>query len=151
MEEKQERQQEVQGGKGAGSDVEAAMARKDALIAELQQQLSEAREAGEVTAAELARLRDAHAAATAKYLEAVRLANSHLPAEVISGSSIEEIDASVQRARVIAESVKKLLAAQSTETRVPAGAPPRTQLPLEMLSPRDKIIAGIQQKGGKRE
>ncbi len=143
MEEKQETQQEL--------EVGAAIAQRDALIAQLQQQLTEAKQAGEAIAAELARLKDAHAAATAKYLEAVRLANSHLPAEVISGSTVEEIDASVHKATAIAEAVKKSLEAHSRDARVPAGAPPRTQLPLETLSPRDKIIAGIQQKGGNRD
>jgi len=84
----------------------------------------------------------------AKYLEAVKTANPTIPADVIAGSSIEEIDASLARATTIAGAVKANLEAQAKEAKVPAGAPPRTEINLEGLSPREKIAAGIQQKGG---
>ncbi|HXZ30050.1 MAG TPA: hypothetical protein VEG43_02695 [Dehalococcoidia bacterium] len=122
-----------------------ALAEKDALIADLQAQLSEAKKGSEAAAAELASVKKAHSKAVSKYLDAMKLANIHLPPEVIAGSTIEEIDASVAKALPIAESVKKALEAQAKEAKVPAGAPTRGEISLEGLSPREKIAAGIQQ------
>jgi hypothetical protein len=122
-----------------------ALAEKDALIADLQAQLSEAKKGSEAAAAELASVKESHSKAISKYLDAVKLANIHLPPEVIAGSTIEEIDASVEKAKTIAESVKKALEAQAKEAKIPAGAPIRGEISLEGLSPREKIVAGIQQ------
>jgi len=131
----------------AKAQIEAALAQKDALIADLQNQLSEAKRGFESTTAELTTLKDAHSKAVAKYLDAVKLANPTLPGDVIAGSTIEEIDASVQKAIAIAESVKKSLEAQAKEAKVPAGAPTRGGISVEGLSAREKIALGIQQKG----
>jgi hypothetical protein len=81
-----------------------------------------------------------------KYLDAVRLANSELPGDVIAGSTIDEIDASVEKAKAIAESVKKAIEAQLREATVPAGAPARGEISIDNLSPREKIVAGILQR-----
>jgi predicted nuclease with TOPRIM domain len=124
---------------------------KDARIAELQAEGEALRaERSNLTKqlTQLTQLRETHTKAVAKYLDAVKLANTSLPGDVIAGATIEEIDASVARAQAIAESVKKSIEAQARQTRVPAGAPPRGEISLEGLSPREKIAAGIQQKGG---
>jgi predicted nuclease with TOPRIM domain len=124
---------------------------KDARIAELQAEGEALRaERSNLTKqlTDLTQLKEAHTKAVAKYLDAVKLANTSLPGDVIAGATIEEIDASVARAQAIAESVKKSIEAQARQTRVPAGAPPRGEISLEGLSPREKIAAGIQQKGG---
>ncbi len=98
--------------------------------------------------AELTQLKDIHSKAVSKYLDAVKAANPTIPGDVITGDTIEDIDASVQKAQSIAESVKANLEAQAKEAKVPAGAPPRGEISLEGLTPREKIAAGIQQKGG---
>jgi hypothetical protein len=54
----------------------------------------------------------------------------------------------VKKAKAIANAVKANLEAQAKEAKVPAGAPTRGEISLEGLSPREKIAAGIQQKGG---
>jgi chromosome segregation ATPase len=43
---------------------------------------------------------------------------------------------------------KYLEVVKARQVKVPAGAPPRGEISPEGLSPRDKIAAGIQQKGG---
>jgi len=134
--------------KNAKAAAETALAEKDALITDLQNQLSEAKKGSEAVAAELTQLKDVHSKAVAKYLGAVKVANPTIPGDVIAGGTIEEIDASVAKALSIAESVKKSIEAQAKEAKVPAGAPPRGEISLEGLSPREKIAAGIQQKGG---
>jgi type I site-specific restriction endonuclease len=118
----------------AKAAAEAALAEKDTRIAELQ--------------AEGEAISKAHAQAVAKYLEAARALNYTVPKDVIAGGTIEEIDASVEKAKAIAEAVKKALEAQAKEAKVPAGAPTRGTINLEGLSPREKIAAGLNQKGG---
>jgi multidrug resistance efflux pump len=130
----------------AKTAAEATLAAKDARLAELETKLSEAQKLSEAAAAELAQARQAHGQAVAKYLDAVKLANPTIPGDVITGSTIEDIDASLQKATAIAGAVKATIEAQAKEARVPAGAPPRTEIPLEGLSPREKIAAGINKK-----
>jgi len=113
--------------------------------AELEASLSEAKQASEAAAAELASVKEAQAQAVAKYLCAVRLANPTIPQDIIAGDTIEEIDASLAKATSIANAVKASLEAQAKEAKVPAGAPPRGEISLEGLSSREKIAAGIQQ------
>jgi len=124
--------------KEAKAAAEAALAEKDARIAELQAE-------GEALRAEGVAISEAHAQAVAKYLDAVRATNPTIPQDIITGDTIEEIDASLAKAQTIAESVKANLEAQAKETKVPAGAPPRGEISLEGLTPREKIAAGIQQ------
>ena len=142
---------ELEEEKKAKAAAEASLAEKGTLIADLQAQLSEARSGFESTTAELASVKGAHAQAVSKYLDAVRLANPTIPQDVITGDTIEDIDASLAKVTTIAESVKASLEARAKEAKVPAGAPPRGEISLEGLSPREKIAAGIQQKGGTQQ
>jgi hypothetical protein len=134
--------------KQAKTAAEAELATRANRIAELEASLNVVSQATQTAAAELAQARDATTKAVAKYLDAVRLANPTIPGDVIVGGTIEEIDASVTKALSIATAVKANLEAQAKEAKVPAGAPTRTTINLEGLSPREKIAAGIQQKGG---
>jgi len=135
----------------AKAAAEASLADKDALIAELKASLSEARSGFESTTAELSSVKEANAQAVSKYLDAVRLANPTIPQDIIAGETIEEIDASVEKAKAIASAVKANLEAQAKEAKVPAGAPPRGEISLEGLTPREKIAAGLNQKGGTQQ
>jgi hypothetical protein len=132
----------------AKAAADAALAEKDNRIIELESSLSEAKQGSEAVAAELAQVKEANIQAVSKYLDVVRSANPTIPQDVIVGDTIEDIDAALAKAVTIAESVKSSLEAQAKETRVPAGAPTRTEISVEGLSPREKISAGIQQKGG---
>jgi hypothetical protein len=132
----------------ARAAVEASLTEKDTRIVELEASLSEVQQVMDSLRAEGAAISEARDRAVAKYLDAVRIANPAIPRDVIVGNTIEEIDASLARATTIAESVKANLEARAKETKVPAGAPPRGEISVEGLSPREKITAGIQQKGG---
>jgi hypothetical protein len=132
----------------AKAAAEAALAEKDACIAELLTELSEVKQATESLRAEGMAISEANAQAIAKYLGAVRLANPTIPQDIIAGDTIEEIDASLGKAQSIASAVKASLEAQAREVKVPVGAPTRGEISLEGLSPREKIAAGVQQKGG---
>jgi chromosome segregation ATPase len=139
---------ELEEEKKAKAAAEVALSAKDKRITELQASLNVVQQAGDAALAELTQVKGAHTKAVAKYLDVIRAANSTIPKDVIAGSTIEEIDASVAKALSIAESVKKALEAQAKEAKVPAGAPTRGAISLEGLSPREKIAAGITQKGG---
>jgi chromosome segregation ATPase len=132
----------------AKATAEAALAEKDTRLAELQGQLDGLRVSISEANTELGQAKEAHSQAVAKYLGAVRLANPTIPQDIIAGDTIDAIDASLAKATTIAESVRATLEAQAKEAKVPAGAPPRGEISPEGLSPREKIAAGIQQKGG---
>ena len=140
-EELQSLQAQLEEERKARAQVEAAIQERETQLAELQRALSEARQQSEALNAQLAR-------SVSRYLEAVRAANPSIPPQAISGSTIEEIDQSLERALSIASAVRASLEAQAKETRIPAGAPPRVTISPEGLSPREKIALGIQQKGG---
>ena len=139
---------ELEDEKKLNAAAEAALAERDKRIAELQASISVVQQAGDTAMTELTQLKDAHAKAISKYLEAVKAANPTIPGNVITGATVDEIDASAAKALSIATAVKANLEAEARQVKVPAGAPPRGEIPLEALSPRDKIAAGIQQKGG---
>jgi hypothetical protein len=136
---------ELEEEKKAKAAAEAALAEKDVRIAELNATLNVALQGSEAAATELAQIKEAHAKAVAKYLDVVRTANPTIPKDIIVGQTIEEIDASLEKAEAIADAVRANLEAQAKEAKVPAGAPTRGTISLEGLSPREKIAAGIQQ------
>jgi hypothetical protein len=132
----------------ARAQLEQTMSEKDARIVALEAQLSQAQQATESLRAEGVAISEANARAIAKYLDAVKAANPAIPPDIIAGETIEDIDASVEKAQSIVIAVKASLEAQAKETRVPAGAPARENINLDGLSPREKIVVGIQQKQG---
>jgi len=87
------------------------------------------------------------AAAIQSYKEMALQANSNIPAELISGESIEELAASLESAKTLISKVKETIKAEIASGKVPAGAPARTPPDLSALSPREKIQYAI---GGKK-
>ena len=108
----------------AKAAAEAALASKDARIAELEGSLSEAKTGIQAATDELTNVKEAATKVVAKYLDAVA------------------------RASTSAGAVKANLEAEAKEAKVPAGAPPRAEISPEGLSPREKIAEGIKAKGG---
>lgn len=122
-----------------------AIAEKDARLAELETSLSEAKKSSEAITATLKKTRDQ---AVAKYMDMAKVLNPTIPQDIIVGGTIAEIDQSIERGKAIVESVKKAMEAEASAAKVPAGAPTRTTISLEGMSPKEKIAYGIQQKGG---
>jgi uncharacterized protein (DUF3084 family) len=81
--------------------------------------------------------------AVAAYKEMVVQANPGLPAELITGDTIEAVKESVKNARAIMDKVRQEMEAAAARTRVPAGAPPRVPPDFTGLSPREKIQQGL--------
>jgi hypothetical protein len=82
------------------------------------------------------------AAAVGSYRASVVQANPDILPELISGTSVVEIDESIKRAREIVARVKKGVETESARGRFPVGAPERGGLDAG-LSPREKIQQGI--------
>jgi len=131
----------------AKTTLEEAMAGKDARLAELEAALSEAKQGSEASTAELTAVKAARDQAVAKYATMAKALNPTIPEDMISGETIEGIDASVEKAKGLVSSVKQSLESEASKAKVPAGAPTRGAISLEGMSSRDKIAAGIQQKG----
>jgi len=132
----------------AKTTLEEAMAQKDARLAELEAALSEAKQGSEASATELASVKEARDQAVTKYLGMAKASNPQVPGDMITGETIAEIDSSVEKSKGLVSAVKKTLESETAAAKVPAGAPTRGAISLEGMSPKDKIAAGIQQKGG---
>jgi chromosome segregation ATPase len=127
----------------AKSALEQAISEKDAKLAELETSLSEAKKASEAITATLKEARDQ---AVAKYLNIAKALNPIIPQDIIVGGTILEIDASIEKGKALVASVKQFLEAEALAAKVPAGAPTRSTISLEGMSPKEKIAYGIQQK-----
>jgi uncharacterized coiled-coil protein SlyX len=111
------------------SEFEQAVASRDNQIAALKQSLAE--------------LETRLSQAVASYRALVVKANPAVPAELIRGDSIEEIDASLASAQVLVDRVRQELGAEIAAAKIPAGAPLRMPLDFSALSPKEKIQYAI--------
>jgi archaellum component FlaC len=116
--------------------LEQNLAARESENAALKQELEDARHAMDGLSQVVARTIDT-------YKEAVIHANPGLPAEMISGATVEDINESVGKARAILQRVRQEMEAEAARTRVPAGAPPRALPDLSALSAREKIQYGL--------
>ena len=96
-------------------------------------------------AQQIATLRDARDAAVGKYRASLAAANPMIPEDLITGDSIEEIDASLESAKNLVSRIKEGLEAERESESVPAGAPPRTSPSTEGMTSRQKINYGLGQ------
>ena len=90
----------------------------------------------------LARLQSDFGVAVSKYREHLLAQHPEIPAELVEGNSIEEVNDSLLKAQKVVETVR-----QHLEEDIPAGAPARSGPDVESLSPRQKIEYGIQRRG----
>jgi hypothetical protein len=135
-------------------DLESALSEKDKeleglrphslKVPELEKGLSEAQDRLEKVQAELGE-------AVGRYQSLVIAANPDIPSELISGATIAEIEASLQKARGLVEKIRESIlktgrADVARKTPIPAGAPARTSPDVSDLSPREKIKFGITQR-----
>ena len=134
----------------AKAALEEAAAGKDSRIAELEGALSEAKQASEAKGKELLAketdvktLMEVRDETITKYLTMARALNPNIPAGIIGGATIQDIDASVEKGKAVVEAVKKAIESEAAAARVPAGAPTRAAISTEGMSPREKITAGI--------
>jgi predicted RNase H-like nuclease (RuvC/YqgF family) len=123
---------EIESGKSAIAELKQGLVSKDTEVTALNQSLAKANNALDARGKSLSQ-------AIAAYRELVVQANPGVLAEMITGGSIEDVNASLESARSLTEKVRRGIEAEAARTRIPAGAPPRTPPDMSALSAREKI------------
>jgi chromosome segregation ATPase len=86
-------------------------------------------------------------AAAARYRELLLKSEPSLPADLVTGVSIEDVDESAERARRTVARVRQHLEEEARAIRVPAGAPGRASgTDTGDLSPAEKIRLGLESR-----
>jgi DNA repair exonuclease SbcCD ATPase subunit len=78
------------------------------------------------------------------YKELVQKSNPVIPAEMITGASVTDINASLEKANALVNQIKAKVEADKTNNSIPAGAPGRTEPDITAMSTREKINYGLQ-------
>ena len=138
--EKEELVRELESKNAAIAELEQTVASKDSEVTLLKQAITESEQ-------KLTEINDTLAQAIASYKSLVVETNPEIPADLITGDTIEAINESLENARALIDKVRQGIEAEASRTKVPAGAPQRAPLDLSVLSPREKIQYAI---GGKR-
>ncbi len=140
---------------GIAADREARAAHLEGELAQVREELSGAREQASAAGGQADELRaQSEALATQvqssaqRYRELLLQHSPELPGDLITGESVAEIDAALERARETVSKVRGHLESHAQATRVPVGAPVRSAADLSSLSAQEKIQLGLQQKGG---
>ena len=119
----------------------------EALVAQKEEELAKANARVSELELVVAERDEKLAQAVSSYKALVVKANPEVLEELITGDSIDDISASLEKAKSIVGRVRQGLEAEMASAKVPAGAPERTPTDLSALSPREKIQYAI---GGKR-
>jgi len=115
-------------------------------LVELESALSEAKQSLDARTGDCDRLKAALDDAVSAYRKLAVSISPLYSDDIISGSSVEEIDASIKKINGLVKKMRSSLEAELKEQFVPAGAPERSAPDFSALSPRDKIKYGIQEK-----
>jgi len=118
----------------------ARVAELEGLVAQKEEELTKAN-------TRITELGQAVNQAVASYRVLAVQANPDVIEELITGDTIDDINASLKRAKTFVSKVREGLEAEVAGAKVPAGAPQRTPIDLSALSPREKIQYAI---GGKK-
>ncbi len=135
------------------ADREARAVHLESEVTQLREELTQARDETqtreqELTAqAERGQELEAQAREAAeRYRELVLQQSPELPAELVAGDTVQQVDASLERARETVSKVRGHLESQAQAGRVPVGAPPRSGPDLSALSPEEKISYGLRRR-----
>ncbi len=146
-----EAQAELERLQAMAADREARAAHLEEINAGLRQELEETRSAASAAQERLTALeqeagalREGLRSAAGRYREVVLAANPELPAEMVSGETVEDVETSLEAARQTVARVRQHLESQAEASRVPTGAPPRSTPDLSGLSPQEKIRIGLE-------
>lgn len=136
------------------TELEGWLARKDAELAEARARIAELEETVVGRDGDIADLKQSQAElgerlsnAVASYRAMVLEASPGVMEEFISGDTIEAINESLEKAKIVIGKVREGLETEISLAKVPAGAPERRTPDLSALSPREKIQYAV---GGRR-
>jgi len=134
----------------AAADREARAAHLQEELSQLRRELAEARSQAEAREQDAASLREASEGlrtqvrgAAERYRELALRDSPELPAELVAGETVEEVEQALERARETVARVRGHMESQAQAGRVPVGAPPRSAPDLSALTPEEKIRQGL--------
>lgn len=121
---------------------------RDSRIIELERALDDARRDVELLKADQAKVEKSLAEQLAnagnRYKTLALASSPEIPAELVQGQTVEEVEASMAQARAVVQKVREQLAAQAPP--VGGGAPVRQEPDPEQLSALDKIRYAISRR-----
>ena len=109
----------------------------------LQAELAEARGALEREQALRAQAESDLAAAVESCRRALLAGAPEVPADLVQGGTVAELEASFASAKAMVERVRRQVESEAAQERVPAGAPPRRGVDASALSSQQKILLGL--------
>jgi len=119
--------------------LEQSVGEKDGEIATLKQSVEDSNQKAADAEEKFTSLNGSLETTINAYREVLLTANQNIPEELITGTTIDELNASVAKAATLVTQVRESIEAELAAGRVPAGAPPRTHPDLSYLSTREKI------------
>lgn len=119
---------------------------RDARIAELEAAVGGLERAAGEREQQAEGMRAQLSQAVEAYRASLLEAEPGLPDDLIAGATIEELQASRDRARQIVERVRGRLEEQALMERTPSGAPARSDVDVSALSPEEKIRLGLSRR-----
>jgi len=125
--------------------LEQSVGEKDSEIATLKQSVEDSNQKAADAEEKFTSLNGSLEATITAYREVLLAANQNIPEELITGTTIDELNASVEKASTLVSQVRETIEAELAAGRVPAGAPPRTPPDLSALSPREKIEYAVKE------
>lgn len=129
----------------AVADAEARAATQADRVAALESELEATRAEGEQLSS---RLRDS----ALKYREARLAAAPHVPADLVAGETIDEVEEQMEAAERVVSDMRDRMEREQREQppSVPAGAPVRRAPDYSQLPPGEKIKVGLEQASQQR-
>ncbi len=121
----------------------ATVAALEASLSEKEAALSEVKKALDARASDYTSLKSGYDEAVKSYRKLAVGSNPLFTEELITGSTIAEIDASLIRAADFVGKVRSRIEEDLKALSVPAGAPERSAPDTSGYSPREKIAEGI--------
>ena len=120
------------------ASLEADLASKGTQIGELTTQ-------AESQGQELTTSKAALESAVGAYKDVVLKANPLIPTDMLQGLSIDEVNASLEKASALVGQIKQGLEKEGNAESAPAGAPQRTGPDLSSMTTKEKINYGLDQ------
>ena len=149
MEELDELREELVGARAEADRLAEELADREARAQTLAEEMAALRQDLETARQEVTLARSTSTDESRRLAERYRavlvMAAPEVPAELIQGESVEELDRSLVSARDLVARVREQMQAQ-TVARVPAGSPVRGAPDVSGLSPAEKIRLGISER-----
>jgi len=148
---------EAEGGKPAEAELVEPAAKElrdkvsqlEAEVAARTQEISELKKLNELNELNFEGAKAAYAYAVEDYKKLVLQSNPLFTDDIIGGSNIDELKASMEKAKMLVDNIKTRMKASSESeaesSRVPAGAPARSGLDTAAMSAKEKINFGLEQ------